>query len=322
MVKNLIKSVTFFVLLIFILLGAGLILRPKNNTKEAGMNNVSANGILAERDDSLDVLVLGDSESYNSFIPLDMWEEYGFTSYICGTGGQRLYDTLNYAKRTFGNQSPQLVILEADTFFRKCKVSDCVLFDMQTKFPVLKYHDRWKSLEIKDFTALPEYTAVNIYKGYLLQTMHKAPKIKTDYMKENKNNASEIYFTNQYYFEQLVKLCEENNAELILVSAPSHKNWSYARHDKVQALADKYSLEYLDFNYYCDELGIDWSMDTKDKGDHLNYFGAVKVTAYLGEWLHNNYELPDHRQDPAYSDWNECLERFREAVKKKLGNQQ
>lgn len=315
--KNFMKSVIFFVLLILILLGAGLIFRPKNNTKEAGMNNVSANGILAERDHSLDVLILGDSESYNSFIPMYMWEEYGFTSYVCGTGGQRIYDTLNYAKRTFQNQSPSLVILEANTLFKKCEFSNCAVYKIQQLFPVIKYHDRWKSLSLEDFTTTPEYTAENFCKGYLIQMMRKAPKYKADYMKEN-HFTSEIYFINEYYFEQLVKCCEENNAKLVIVSAPSHRNWSYARHDRVQALAEQYSLTYLDLNYYCEEMGIDWNSDTKDKGDHLNYFGAVKATDYLGDWLHENYELPDHRNEPEYSNWNECLELFQEAVKKKL----
>ncbi len=315
-VKNLFRAGMFFTLLIVLLWTAGIILRPKNNTKAAGMTNVSANGILAEPDNSLDVLFLGDSETYNSFIPLNMWEDYGFTSYVCGTGGQPLYDSVNFAERTFKNQSPKLVILETNALFRPCSGTNGIKAEIKELFPALKFHDRWKTLTSADFTLKQEFTQQNYLKGCLFVTTSKAQKQKKDYMHDNRL-VSDIVSVNKFYLSRLADVCRKNNAELILVSAPSYKNCSSERHDKIQEMADKYSLAFLDFNYLCDELGISWEKDTKDKGDHLNYFGAVKVTDYLGRWLHEEYELPDHRQDAAYADWNACLKKFKEKVKGK-----
>ena len=45
-----------------------------------------------------------------------------------------------------------------------------------------------------------------------------------------------------------------------------------------------------------DELGIDPQHDTKD-GQHLNYWGGVKFTSWLGSYLKENYALEDHRDD-------------------------
>ena len=32
----------------------------------------------------------------------------------------------------------------------------------------------------------------------------------------------------------------------------------------------------------CDELGIDWNFDSRDGGDHLNYYGAIKASEFVG----------------------------------------
>ena len=56
-----------------------------------------------------------------------------------------------------------------------------------------------------------------------------------------------------------------------------------------------------------EELGLNWDEDTQDKGDHLNVYGAEKVTSYLGNYLEENYELEDHRNDPAYEEFRKVL---------------
>ena len=68
-VKNVLCSLLFLAILAGLLSGVSLIFRPKNNTKEAGIFDSTANGILSEPENSIAVLVLGDSETYNAFIP-------------------------------------------------------------------------------------------------------------------------------------------------------------------------------------------------------------------------------------------------------------
>ena len=43
-------------------------------------------------------------------------------------------------------------------------------------------------------------------------------------------------------------------------------------------------------------------------------FGAGKVTAYLGSWLKENYDLPDHRGEAGYDHWNENLVKYEERL--------
>ena len=63
------------------------------------------------------------------------------------------------------------------------------------------------------------------------------------------------------------------------------------------------------------KLDIDWNKDTRDAGDHLNYYGAVKVTDFIGQYVKENYDMPDNRSNPEYVKWNESLERYLKKVK-------
>ena len=98
-----------------------------------------------------------------------------------------------------------------------------------------------------------------------------------------------------FNLEQIRKLCEEKGVTLVLVTSPSPVNMSYPVHNTLQDYADENNLDYIDFNVLKDEIGIDWSQDTGDAGDHINIYGCEKTTRYLIDYLNENYDLPDHR---------------------------
>lgn len=106
------------------------------------------------------------------------------------------------------------------------------------------------------------------------------------------------------YLLLMKEYCESHGAKLVLVSSPSPKNWTYAKHNSVSDWAQENAVTYEDLNLN-DALGIDWTSDTKDGGDHLNFDGAKKVSNYIGAWLSENYTLPDKRKNPDYKHWNE-----------------
>ena len=119
---------------------------------------------------------------------------------------------------------------------------------------------------------------------------------------------------NRAYVERIKAFCDENGAQLLLVSAPSTLNWNMARHNSTQALADALGIGFLDLNTVRDQVAIDWNTDTRDKGDHLNYFGAQKATTVLGAYLADTGLLPSRKDDPAYADWNTQSDAFSRTV--------
>ena len=87
----------------------------------------------------------------------------------------------------------------------------------------------------------------------------------------------------------------------------------------VEELAAEDGIEYIDFNSRTEELGIKLEGDFSDKGDHLNLDGAIKISGFFGEYIEEKGDLTDHRQDGAYSDWNEELTEYDQLVEQMEG---
>ena len=96
-------------------------------------------------------------------------------------------------------------------------------------------------------------------------------------MKETKDKA-QIPEVVRIYMEKIKRLCEKNGADLLLVSAPSPKNYNYKKHNSLEEYARENDLSYVDLNMKFRDIGIDWKMDSYDRGDHLNISGARRVS--------------------------------------------
>lgn len=312
--KRILAFFLFAVFLIAILLAASFVFMPKNNMSEFGMEEAQANGILGEKENTIDVLVLGDSESYSAITPMQIWKDAGYTAYVCGTSAQPLNYTSVLLHRAFEKQQPKVVILETNAIYRKISSNQAVGTELANYFSVFQYHNRWKSLGLHDFTGKAKFTWTDDYKGYRYRTKVD-PARQKEYMKPT-DKAAGIPNLNIQYVREMKQFCDENGSRLVLVSTPSTVNWNFQRHNGIQKLANDIGCEYMDLNLMNDRIQIDWSKDTRDKGDHLNHFGAVKVSRFLSEYLKGTGLLTDHREDPAYAKWNDSLKKYETVVEK------
>ena len=307
-IRHILSGSLFLGLLAGMLLGLNFLFRPKDNTEAAGFHYPWASGYLAEPVDTIDVLILGDSEVYADFIPLQIWQEQGITVYTCGTSDQKLYQTEEYLRTALETQSPKIVILETNILYRDYSRTDTIPQKLEELLPLLRYHDRWKRLGLRDLSPRVRYTGIQRDKGYHFY-WEAQPADTRGYMEERGESAP-FPVKNAPLVRKLLARCQEHGARLMLVSAPSTVNWSDARHDSVQTLARELGIPYLDMNLLPGEVPIDWRQDSYDGGDHMNYRGARKVSACLGQYLAETGLFEDKRADPDYAAWHQCLESF------------
>ena len=310
-IRNLLRSAAFLLLLALLLQGTALLLRPRDNTEDAGMELQRLHGFLGEPDDTIDVIFLGDSEAYSGYSPLEMWDTCGFTSYICAISGCSLDDGYAFLLEATAHQHPKLVVMEALPAFRKMSANDSLFTEGTLFFPVFSVHNSWKCMTPQRLLSPVVYNYRQPNRGYKPDHTIFAQEIK-NYMKPSDKTA-EIALFNRIYLDRIVRYCKGNDIPMLILSCPSPKNWNYARHEAMQAYADSAGVSFLDLNLALTEIGLDGQTDFRDeKGDHLNHYGAVKTSAYLAPILAQSYDLPDHREDPAYESWGDAFELYRQ----------
>ena len=308
------KRVILFLLVFAVLLwacSAGIQIIVRNvSGSVSGRSRVFAS-VSAEKKNTIDVLVAGDSESYTSVSPMDLWDRAGIAAYDCGQPGQRIQETYYILKTAFRTQSPKLVLFETNTMFRDPgflkNVQLSLTEPLAYHFPVIKYHNAWKAL-FDGPGGLKKS-----YKGFEIRDKVVSYEGDEEYMKETKDKA-QIPEVVRIYMEKIKRLCEKNGADLLLVSAPSPKNYNYKKHNSLEEYARENDLPYVDLNMKFRDIGIDWKMDSYDRGDHLNISGARKVTAYIGEYLADNYDLPDRRNDDGWREWDDLAREYLEEL--------
>ncbi len=320
------------ILLVTILL-LGLLqalLRPKYMT-------VSREGALIaeyylEKDPDHDVLFVGDCEVYESFTPPTLWEEYGITSYIRGSAQQLAWHSYYLLEETLRYEKPRVVVFnvlslkygkpQSEAYNRmtldgmkwSSSKADAIRASMTNEesfvsyvFPLLRFHSRWSELKKEDLTYLFARGRLS-HNGYLMQTEVRAKGSDIPPLPLADDTLPE---TSMSYLERMRALCEENGIELVLIKSPTN-NWKFHWYDEwdaqIQDYADRNGLAYYNFIPLCEEIGIDWSLDTYDGGAHLNVYGAEKLTAYFGKLLQERHGLGDRRDDTDLAAlWNQKL---------------
>ena len=320
-------AVTVFLAVFFTLFS--LCDRILSRKETEGWWNVTAkiDGFYNSPKNEYDVMFFGSSNAYCSFNPLVIWEKTGVKSYVFATQQQPIWATYYYMKDAFKRQSPDLAVLDILMLSKNDEYyDDGVNYTFCDNMPFsidkvrlayasapkgerlglllrfLKYHTRWSELEKEDF----EYRRGNMSdysKGFYVLTSKTDKAVHTDL--ENVTDTLPITEKNREYLEKIIKLCQDKNVRLMMVKAPSNSTEEDKKYyNETEKIAKENGIEFVDYNMYYDEIGLDMREDFFDER-HLNIYGAEKFSDYFVE--NCDYFEGKVRND---SDWQEEYDRY------------
>ena len=184
-------------------------------------------------------------------------------------------------------------------------------------FPLEKYHGNWKDPEAV-YTSFVTRAYMRLSGGGYLKGFYSKTGITggRDNLANIGQPTKEAYMLTdecRAYLKELLSYCNKLGIEHVLLLQPPHETQAADKSglEQIESITKEYGYDFLDLSTDYESIaGIDDSHDFADF-EHLNAYGAKKVTKYLGAYLTEHYDLPDRREDSAYAAWDTQYEAYR-----------
>ena len=328
MKKKIIRAALFLALAVLLLDCLGRILCFKS---EHGIDQ--ARYLYVQPRNKIDVLFLGSSLVHCNVSTPQLWQEQGIAAYLLTGAEQPLWNSYYLLEEALKTQRPQLIVLDMfaparfyDDYQEKWLEQNVDGMRLSpTKWAAVrastdedrlntflgytKYHFRYDELTAADFSNFlwnePEMAR---WKGST--PLHGTePLAQPDV--SGVTAVRPMTDKAQEYFDRILALARREGISLALVCAPYPiEAGDQEVYNAVEELARREGLLFFNTNtaaHYA-AMGLDFERDFADL-THLNAEGSRKYTAYLGEWLKENYEVSDRRGEKGYASWEKQVTR-------------
>ena len=334
--KNLLRTLKFIALilpLLFLCIVAQEYLFDYRN-----YDTVRIEQFYEEEEDSLDVVIIGASEIFTGFAPGYAYDKYGFTSYMYAMDANQGSLYLSQLKEVQKHQSPEILMVDLYGFLR---ADDTMLFDearlrlyvesiplsvnkvetvmdhpceekLSYFLPLIMYHGD-PSIAFGrlsgTYHALTKEAQPSSLKGALTRTMvytgagdpgeafdpatykltDQSKALLIEFLEYCKNNNLNVVFTN---FPR--NLANEDNHSLLFLL------------DQASEIVEAYGYPIWNLQDEMDVIGIDRSQDYYNE-HHLNIYGQIKLTDYLGGRIMTECGLtPRVQTERNKQEWDVC----------------
>ncbi len=329
---NFVKAVVFCALLTAVTAGAGFLLERKDSwERKSPFISEKAN---------IDVLFLGTSHVMEGVYPMQLWRDYGISSYNLSEAQNTMAMAYWELQEALRYTEPSVVVLDLSRLRIAMKTPQ--QFSMVHKafdgFPVSEtklrggldmlddptfYNKAGKKGSSRQNKAqrniltylwtLPLYhsrwkelgksdlaPSANIQKGADYDVGLAVP---AENEKIPASRALSAEGPGPEYLRRIIAECRSRNIGILLTYLPSPTTETQQKEAHTGArIAEEEGVEYLNF---LDMDVVDFSTDLFDSTSHLNPSGARKVTDYLGTLLTEKYGVKDHRGEKEYARWDE-----------------
>lgn len=310
--KQIIQSICTILIIIIALLSVSSLLKVKDSDVEyATFYKYGAD---------IDVLFYGSSIVHYGIYPMELWNEYGITSYNMGNNSERLYMTYYTMKNSLDYANPETVVVDLsglgwagqriDGTLKDHGFLDSVplswdklksiyeIFDENNRleyiFPSVVYHSRWEELNESDLKVKKSYT----YGADILTNKIQLKKPGQERYDESRDGNFDL---EEEALLKMKQLCENRNIQFILIFMPFEvRGGDQKLREYAQSFAKKNDIMYFDLQD-CDV--VNWESGFSDES-HMNYEGAKPFTKYLGKLLKDEVKLGNHQGELGYENWN------------------
>ena len=299
------------------------------------------------RDREYDVLFMGTSHVIDGVFPMELWNEYGITSFNCGGTSNQLATTYWVMENALDYVTPKVVVIDCLNLSADVKrsVTSHMHYSLDA-FPL----SLTKIRAVLDLVNDPGAAAASEAEetGNSVWTISRTELLwnyaiyhsrwndlqKEDFSPQpNREKGAESMFNvsdgerrkidtgsgtepghvGETYLRRMIESCRKRGIDVLLTYLPfpaSDLCMKEAR--RVYDIAEEYGIPYV--NFLDDDEIISYRYDLHDNYSHLNVSGARKVTSYLGELLVRLFSLPDRRNDADYAYWEKDYREY-EALK-------
>ncbi len=294
---------------------------------------------------NIDILFIGTSKVHYTLSPMEIWNKYGVTSYNRGTASQYYKLTYFLLDEAFRYSKPKLVVVDIYGLldlqnFNPVNRTNIVVNNLDNKINTYKafhevseinsikeildnmniyglFHQRWKDLNMYDW--ISEDFWFGRFAGSYLEypTWRKLHNIQKININDNQHINEIIPLANDTinYIAKIKTLAQSNNAKVLFINMPfgQYNKKLYNLTYSLKDYAKKNNIDIIDYNDLAHLINIDYDNDFMDVW-HLNLYGSRKVMDHLMPYIIEHYNIPNYKNDPKYSLWNEDYKKYARAI--------
>ena len=349
-VRVFIQITTFIAIFVFLFIAVSYMVRTNGDVKDR------FSGFYAEKDDTLDIVMIGSSPVFPYYAAPKLWGETGIAMYPLSSNVQRPVAMKYLVQEVEKSQSPKLYIFEMRMFTMEDAglsenmaytrgVTDNMRYStlryktIQAMVPgdheegrisfyldIMKYHTNWKMLALPSEWANMTYHKANPLTGYTFKD-EVGPMPMPDC--GGAKGVTKIPAEQETYLKDLLAfLRAEDKDALFIVSPYGEAIEEQQMYNYMEEIVSSHGYPFLNLNNYYEEIGIVFEEDFADYGSHTNAVGADKCTAFLQEYLQEHYDFKDKRGDAVYASWDEAYllwqqqnKSAREKIQERIANE-
>lgn len=332
--KEWIKTIVFIAGFFLILIPLTYMIRTNGDIKDIFV------GFYAEKKDTIDVVMIGSSPVYPYYAGPKIWEDTGITCYPLSSNMQRPKAAVHLVEEAEKTQDPELYVFEMRMYLgpderltqnmaytrgvtdnmkyswnRIKTINDLVEPNEEEPrytyyFDIFKYHSNWKTLVLPSQMVTFRYEYPDPLKGAVIRD-DIGPSEMADYSWVTDRQA--IPEDQEEVLRNLLAYLQEKGLNALFIVSPNTMTEEKQRqYNYIADIIASTGYQFLNMNDYYEELDIDFEMDFDDYGGHANAFGMEKCSAFLGEYLKNNYSFTDKRGQKGYESWDKAAELWEE----------